>query len=52
MESINASSMIKTKDKMFELLDEWVDRVGEEYVVQVITYSHLSYKMVGNKYYF
>ena len=51
-ESINASSMIKTGDKMFELLDKWVDRVGEENVVQVITDSHSSYKMAGNKYYF
>ena len=52
MESINASSMIKTGDKMFELLDKWVDQVGEENVVQVITYSHSSYKMTRNKYYF
>ena len=52
MESINASSMIKTGDKMFELLDKWVYQVGEENVVQVIIDSHSSYKMVGNKYYF
>ena len=52
MESIYASSMIKTGDKMFELLDKWVDQVGEENVVQVIIDSHSSYKMAGNKYYF
>ena len=51
MESINASSMIKTGEKMFELLDKWMDQVGEENVVQVITDSHSSYKMTGNKYY-
>ena len=51
MESINASSMIKIEEKMIELLDKWVDQVGEENVVQVITDSHSSYKMVGNKYY-
>ena len=51
MESINASSMIKKGKKMFELLDKWVDQVGEENVVQVITDSHSSYKMAGNKYY-
>ena len=51
MESINASSMIKTGEKIFELLDKWVDQVGEENVVQVITDSHSSYKMAGNKYY-
>ena len=27
MEFINASSIIKAGDKMFELLDKWVDRV-------------------------
>ena len=51
MESINASSMIRTGEKMFELLDKWVDQVGEENVVQVITDSHSSYKMACNKYY-
>ena len=51
MESINASSMIKTREKMFELLDKWVDQVGEENIVQVITNSHSSYKMTCNKYY-
>ena len=51
MESINTSSMIKTGEKMFELLEKWVDQVGEENVVQVIIDSHLSYKMEGNKYY-
>ena len=51
MKSINASSMVKTGEKMFELLDEWVDQVGEENIVQVITDSHSSYKMAGNKYY-
>ena len=45
MESINASSMIKTGEKMFELLDKWVDQVVEENVVQVILDSHSSYKM-------
>ena len=50
MESIIASSMIKTGEKMFELLDKWVDQVGEENVVQVITDNHSSYKMTDNKY--
>ena len=52
MESIDASLMIKTGEKMFELLEKWVDQVGEENVVQVITYGHTNYKMAGNKYYF
>ena len=50
MESINASSMIKMGDKMFELLDKWVDQVGEENVV--IIDNHSSYKITGNEYYF
>ena len=49
MESIDASSMIKTRENMFELLDKQV--VGEKNVVQVITNSHSSYKMASNKYY-
>ena len=51
MESIDASSMIKTEEKIFELLDKWVDQVDEENVVQVITDSHSSYKMAGDIYY-
>ena len=52
MQSIDASSMIKMGEKMFELLDKWVEQVGEENVIQVITDNHLSYVMTGNKYYF
>ncbi|RVW61548.1 hypothetical protein CK203_066203 [Vitis vinifera] len=43
MQSIDASSMIKTGEKMFELLDKWVEQVGEENVIQVITDNHSSY---------
>ena len=53
MQSINTSSMIKTKEKMFELLDKWVEQVGEKNVIQVIIDNHSSYVvMTGNKYYF
>ena len=52
MQSIDASSMIKTGEKMFELLDKWVEQVDEENVIQVITENHSSYVMAGNKYYF
>ncbi|KAJ9670996.1 hypothetical protein PVL29_027128 [Vitis rotundifolia] len=48
MQSIDASSMIKTREKMFELLDKWVEQVGEENVIQVITNNHSSYVMAGN----
>ena len=50
MQSIDAFSMIKTGEKMFELLDKWIEQVGEENVV--ITNNHSSYVMAGNKYYF
>ncbi|RVW89779.1 hypothetical protein CK203_034374 [Vitis vinifera] len=43
MQSIDASSMIKTGEKMFELLDKWVEQVGEENVIKVITDNHSSY---------
>ncbi|RVW33881.1 hypothetical protein CK203_082945 [Vitis vinifera] len=33
--------------KMFELLDKWVEQVGEENVIQVITDNHSSYVMAG-----
>lgn len=46
MKSIDASSMIKTGDKIFELLDSWVEEVGEDNV-QVITDNHSSYVMAG-----
>ena len=52
MQSIYASSMIETREKMFELLEKWVKQVGEENVIQVITDNHSSYVMAGNKYYF
>ena len=52
MQSIEAFSMIKTREKIFELLEKWVEQVGEENVIQVITYNHSSYMMAGNKYYF
>ena len=52
MQSIDASLMIKTGEKMFELLDRWVEQVGEENVIQVIIDNHSSYVMAGNKYYF
>ena len=49
MQSIDASSMIKTGEKMFELLDKWVEQVGEENVIRVITENHSSYVMEGKR---
>ena len=49
MQSIDASSMIKTREKMFELLNKWVEQVGEENVIRVITENHSSYVMEGKR---
>ena len=43
-------SMIKMEEKLFELLDNLGEQVGEENVVQVITDNHSRYVMTGNKY--
>ena len=43
MKSIDASSMVKTGEKLFELLDNWVEEVGEANVVQVITDNASNY---------
>ncbi|RVW26645.1 hypothetical protein CK203_096504 [Vitis vinifera] len=50
MQSIDASSIIKMGEKMFELLNKWVEKVGEENVIQVIIDNHSSYVMAGYLY--
>ncbi|RVW72086.1 hypothetical protein CK203_054783 [Vitis vinifera] len=47
MQSIDAFSMIKMGEKMFGLLDKWVEQVGEENVIQVIADNYSSYVMTG-----
>lgn len=47
MESIDASSCIKTGEKIFELLRKMVEKVGEENVVQVITDNASNMKLAG-----
>ena len=47
MKSIDASSMVKTGEKLFELLDNWVEEVGEANVVQVITNNASIYVVAG-----
>jgi hypothetical protein len=47
VESIDASSYIKTGEKMFELLDSMITTIGEENVVQVISDNHSSYVLTG-----
>ena len=47
IESIDASSYVKDGKKMFELLDNFVDRIGEANVVQVVTDSASANVMAG-----
>ncbi|XP_075508774.1 uncharacterized protein LOC142545457 [Primulina tabacum] len=39
VESVDASSYSHTADKMYELLSKFVNRIGEQNVVQVVTYN-------------
>ena len=39
--------MSKNSDKVFEMLDVIVERIGEESVVQVITNNTTNYKVTG-----
>lgn len=47
VKSIDASSYVKTGEKMFELLDSFVEHVGEANVVQVITDNASNFIMAG-----
>ena len=47
VKSIDASSIIKTSEKTFKLLDEFVEYVGEANIVQVITENGSNFKLVG-----
>ncbi|KAK1407750.1 hypothetical protein QVD17_39376 [Tagetes erecta] len=47
MESVDASSYAKTGEKVFELLDNFVELIGEKNVVQVITDNGSNFKKAG-----
>ncbi|KAA0052326.1 hypothetical protein E5676_scaffold113G001490 [Cucumis melo var. makuwa] len=47
IESIDASSYVKDEKKMFELLDNFVERIGEANVVQVVTDNASANVMAG-----
>ena len=47
MKSIDAFFMVKTGEKLFELLDSWVEEVGEANVVQVMTNNASNYVAAG-----
>ena len=45
--SIDTSEISKTKEKVFEMLDDFVEKIGEEHVVQVVTDNAANYKAAG-----
>ncbi|XP_075511804.1 uncharacterized protein LOC142547406 [Primulina tabacum] len=47
LESVDASAHVKTGTLLFELLDRFVERVGEKNVVQVITDNGSNYVLAG-----
>ncbi|XP_019226720.1 PREDICTED: uncharacterized protein LOC109208135 [Nicotiana attenuata] len=47
MESIDASSFVKTGEKLCELLDRYVERVGEQNVVQVVSDNGSNFILAG-----
>ncbi|CAJ2656669.1 unnamed protein product [Trifolium pratense] len=47
LKSIDASYITKTADKIFEMIDEVVEQVGEENVVQIVTDNAANYKVAG-----
>ncbi|XLS52131.1 hypothetical protein HN51_012808, partial [Arachis hypogaea] len=47
LKSINASDICKTAEKIFKMIDEVVEEVGEENVVQVVTNNAANYKKAG-----
>ncbi|KAI5419265.1 hypothetical protein KIW84_043438 [Lathyrus oleraceus] len=47
LKSIDASSISKTADKVFKMMDDIVEEVGEENVVQIVTDNAANYKLAG-----
>jgi hypothetical protein len=47
LKSVDASAISKTADKIFKMMDEIVEEVGEENVVQVVTDNAANYKAAG-----
>ncbi|GJW97625.1 SCAN domain-containing protein [Tanacetum coccineum] len=42
--SIDTSDISKTKEKVFAMLDDFIKKIGEEHVVQVVTDNAANYK--------
>ena len=47
VKSIDASSFMKTREKTFELLDTFVEQIGEANVVQVVSDNVSNYVLAG-----
>ncbi|XP_057808409.1 uncharacterized protein LOC131022882 [Salvia miltiorrhiza] len=47
LKTVDASDVVKNAQKLFELLDEVVEEIGEDHVVQVITDNVVAYKAAG-----
>jgi hypothetical protein len=47
LKSIDASDITKTADKVFKMIDDVVEEIGEENVVQVVTDNAANYKAAG-----
>lgn len=45
--SVDTSNIFKTANKIFEMLDAIVERIGEENVVQVVIDNAVNYKAAG-----
>ncbi|CAI0545089.1 unnamed protein product [Linum tenue] len=49
VKSIDTSGVIKNTEKVFQMLDNIVEKVGEEHVVQVVTDNASAYKAAGER---
>ncbi|XP_043710157.1 uncharacterized protein LOC122659067 [Telopea speciosissima] len=47
MGSVDASGMVQSAQMLFELLDNKIDEIGEDYVIQVVTDNVANYKLAG-----
>jgi hypothetical protein len=47
LKSVDASNISKTTDKIFKLMDDIVEEVGEDNVVQIVTDNATNYKAAG-----
>ena len=49
MKSVDASAYMKTGEKVYELLDGFVEKIGEQNVVQVLTNNGSNYVLADKK---